>query len=523
MKESGTLPLILKSEKIVSYENIYTSISCARYLSCEFMMKTLKKSTFVIGLLTILFALDGCGKKQQVTPPVTTSGSASAASAVAAPPNFTLLVKKEGPAVVNISTTQKIRREHVPFPAFPGTNQDDPFYEFFRRFAPGEMLPHEFRSQSLGSGFIISQDGYILTNAHVVENADEVTVRLTDKREFKAKVIGADKRSDIALLKISATDLPIVNIGDASKLEVGEWVVAIGSPFGFANSVSQGIVSAMGRNLPGENTTPFIQTDVPINPGNSGGPLFNLNGEVIGINSQIYSRSGGYMGLSFAIPIDLAIKVKNELLKHGSVKRGWLGVTIQNVSSEHAKSFGLEKAGGALITTVGKDTPAAQANLEIGDIILKFNGKELTEAGDLARMVGDTAPGSVARLSLWRRGTNKEVTVTLGDADTNLEIPKTKQMGKETVPDRVGIAMHELSPDERQRLRTDGYIMVDAVGGIAAASGIHPGDVIIAVNSQRIANIKQFRAVMAELGMRAALLVQREGNMIFIPLIANNK
>jgi serine protease Do len=489
------------------------------------MVQSMKKSIFIVGLLATLCALGGCGKKQQATPPapLTTHDTANAASAVAALPNFTALVKKEGPAVVNISTTQKIHREQLPFPAFPGTKQDDPFYEFFRRFAPSEMLPHEFRSQSLGSGFIISQDGYILTNAHVVENADEVTVRLTDKREFKAKVIGADKRSDIALLKISAKDLPIVNIGDASKLEVGEWVVAIGSPFGFANSVSQGIVSAMGRNLPGENTTPFIQTDVPINPGNSGGPLFNLNGEVIGINSQIYSRSGGYMGLSFAIPIDLAIKVKNDLLKHGSVKRGWLGVTIQNVSAEHAKSFGLEKAGGALITTVGKDTPAAQANLEIGDIVLKFNGKELTEAGDLARMVGDTAPGSVARLSIWRRGANKEVTVTLGDADTNLEIPKTKQMDKETVPDRVGIAMHELSPDERQRLRTDGYLVVDAVSGIAAASGIHPGDIIIAINSQRIANIKQFRTVIAELGMHAALLVQREGNMIFIPLIANNK
>ena len=471
-------------------------------------------------LLIILFALDSCGKKQQATPPVTTSGAVGAASAVVALPNFTVLVKKEGPAVVNISTTQKIRREHIPFPAFPGTKQDDPFYEFFRRFAPGEMLPHEFRSQSLGSGFIISQDGYILTNAHVVENADEVTVRLTDKREFKAKVVGADKRSDIALLKISAKELPVVSIGDTSKLEVGEWVVAIGSPFGFTNSVSQGIVSAMGRSLPGENTTPFIQTDVPINPGNSGGPLFNLNGEVIGINSQIYSRSGGYMGLSFAIPIDLAIKVKNELSKHGSVKRGWLGVTIQDVSSEHARSFGLTKTSGALITTVGKDTPAARASLEIGDIILKFNGKELTDAGDLARIVADAAPGSVARLSVWRRGAAKEVEVTLGDADADLRTPKSRPMDKGIAPDRVGLTMHELNPVEQKMLRTDGYVVVDAVDGIAAESGIQPGDIIIAINSQRISSIKQFRTVMAEVGMRAALLVQREGNMIFIPLIS---
>ncbi len=484
------------------------------------MMRTMKKSAFTVVLLIIVFTLDSCGKKQQAPPPVTTGSAVSAASTIVALPNFTVLVKKEGPAVVNISTTQKIRREHLPFPAFPGTKQDDPFYEFFRRFAPGEMLPHEFRSQSLGSGFIISQDGYILTNAHVIDNADAVTVRLTDKREFKAKVIGADKRSDIALLKISAKDLPVASIGDTSKLEVGEWVVAIGSPFGFTNSVSQGIVSAMGRSLPGENTTPFIQTDVPINPGNSGGPLFNLKGEVIGINSQIYSRSGGYMGLSFAIPIDLAIKVKNELLKHGTVKRGWLGVTIQDVGPEHARSFGLTKASGALITTVGKGTPAARASLEIGDIILKFNGKELTDADDLARIVADAAPGSIARLSIWRRGAAKEVVVTLGDTETDLKTLKQRPMDKEMAPDKIGLTMHELNPDERQMLRTEGYVVVDAVDGIAAESGIQPRDIIIAINSQRISSIKQFRTVMAEVGMRAALLVQREGNMIFIPLIS---
>ncbi|RFC37397.1 MAG: serine protease Do [Candidatus Nitrotoga sp. LAW] len=484
------------------------------------MMRTMRKPVLTVVILITLFALNSCGKKQQSSPPVTTSGAVSAASAVVALPNFTVLVKKEGPAVVNISTTQKIRGEHLPFPAFPGTKQDDPFYEFFRRFGPGEVLPHEFRSQSLGSGFIISQDGYILTNAHVIDNADEVTVRLTDKREFKAKVIGADKRSDIALLKISAKDLPVASIGDTSKLEAGEWVVAIGSPFGFTNSVSQGIVSAMGRSLPGENTTPFIQTDVPINPGNSGGPLFNLKGEVIGINSQIYSRSGGYMGLSFAIPIDLAIKVKNELLKHGTVKRGWLGVTIQDVSPEHARSFGLTKASGALITTVGKDTPAARGNLEIGDIILKFNGKELMDANDLARIVSDATPGSIARLSVWRRGAAKEVIVTLGDMETDLKTLKPRPMDKEMTLDTIGLTMHELNPVEQKMLRTDGYVVVDAVDGIAAESGIQPRDIIIAINSQRISSIKQFRTVMAEVGMHAALLVQREGNMIFIPLIS---
>ncbi|MEO6422152.1 MAG: PDZ domain-containing protein, partial [Candidatus Nitrotoga sp.] len=312
-----------------------------------------------------------------------------------------------------------------------------------------------------------------------------------------------------------------VSLGDTSKLEVGEWVVAIGSPFGFANSVSQGIVSAMGRSLPGENTTPFIQTDVPINPGNSGGPLFNLNGEVVGINSQIYSRSGGYMGLSFAIPIDLAIKVKDELLKHGTVKRGWLGVTIQDVSPEHASSFGLTKAGGALITTIGRATPAARASLEIGDIILKFNGKELADAGDLARIVANAAPGSIARLSVWRRGAATDIVATLGDADADLKsLPKPRLMDKGIAPDKIGLTMHELNPNERQMLHTDGYIVVDTVEGIAAESGIQPGDIIIAINSQRISSMKQFRTVMAEVSLRAALLVQRAGNMIFIPLIS---
>ena len=306
-------------------------------------MRPIRLPAVAIFLTMIGLTLAGCDKQPAV---LTTNNASAATSAVGGPapvsvalPNFTALVKKEGPAVINISTTKKIRG--VPVPAFPGLTPDDPFYEFFRRFAPGGEAPREFRSQSLGSGFIVSADGYILTNAHVVEDADEATVRLTDQREFKAKVVGTDKRSDIALLKIPAKDLPVVNIGDSSKLDVGEWVVAIGSPFGFNNSVSQGIVSAKGRNLPGEDIVPFIQTDVPVNPGNSGGPLFNMNGEVVGINSQIYSRSGGYMGLSFAIPINLAMKVKDELLKHGKVRRGRLGMTIQSVGPEHAKSFDL--------------------------------------------------------------------------------------------------------------------------------------------------------------------------------------
>ena len=292
-------------------------------------------------------------------------------------PDFTDLVEKQGAAVVNISTTQIIRNPH----GFSNVPENDPFYDFFRRFAP--QMPHgqaprEQESQSLGSGFIISADGYIMTNAHVVDSADKITVRLTDKREFRAKVIGADKRTDVALLKIEATGLPKITLGDPNKLKVGEWVVAIGSPFGFDSSVTAGIVSAKGRSLPQENFVPFIQTDVAINPGNSGGPLFNMNGEVVGINSQIYTRSGGSMGLSFAIPIDVATQVTEQLRTSGKVTRGRIGVTIQELTRELAESFGLSKPAGALISSVEKSGPADKAGIEASDVILKFNGKRWT-------------------------------------------------------------------------------------------------------------------------------------------------
>ena len=446
--------------------------------------------------------------------------AASSVPAVVSLPSFTALVKREGPAVVNISTTQKVSVETFAFPEFPGIQPDDPFFEFFRRFNPGDQMPREYQTQSLGSGFIISQDGYIMSNAHVVANADEVVVRLTDKREFKAKVIGIDQRSDIALLKISASGLPVVNIGDSSRLEVGDWVVAIGSPFGFSNSVSQGIVSAKERSLPGGDVVPFIQTDVPINPGNSGGPLFNLNGEVVGINSQIYSRSGGYMGLSFAIPINMAMKIKDDLLKHGSVKRGWLGVRIQDVSAEHAQSFSLAKPTGVLIASVEKGGPAERAGVQIGDIILKFNNKEISSASELVRAVSDSAPGSRAKLQLWREGANKELTVVLGDAGTDdaSHRPASKAPNKSLEPEQLGMTLRELNRDEQKMLKTEAAIIVEAVNGIAAKSGIQAGDLIIAINSKRVSSIKQFRDVVDRAGKRAAVLIQREGNMMFIPL-----
>ncbi|MDH4234029.1 MAG: PDZ domain-containing protein, partial [Gallionella sp.] len=318
-------------------------------------------------------------------------------------------------------------------------------------------------------------------------------------------------------LKISARDLPVVNIGDSTKLEVGEWVVAIGSPFGFTNSVSQGIVSAMGRSLPGENIVPFIQTDVSVNPGNSGGPLFNMKGEVVGINSQIYTRSGGYMGLSFAIPIDLAMKVKEDLLKHGTVKRGRLGITIQNVSQEHARSFELAKAGGALITSVEKNGPADRAGLQIGDIVLKFNDRDMSGTDELVRAVADAAPGSSAKLQVWRNGAFKEMTTILGEAQAERKMQKEEPGDKPAGPGQIGLTLHELNRDEQRALQTDGVLVVEAVSGVAAESGIQPGDIIIAINSKRVSNIRQLRAELAK-AKHAAVLVQREGSMMFIPL-----
>src|SRR6266446_7285927 len=332
-------------------------------------------------------------------------------------PDFTELAERQGPTVVNISTTQA--RERRAGPQIPNIEEDDPLYDFFRRFVPRQpgpgQGPREFESRSLGSGFIISTDGYILTNAHVVDSADEVTVRLTDKRDFKARVIGADRRTDLALIKIEATGLPAVRMGDPNRLRVGEWVVAIGSPFGFDNTVTAGIVSAKGRSLPQENFVPFIQTDVAINPGNSGGPLFNMRGEVVGINSQIYSRTGGFMGLSFAIPIDVALDIQKQLREKGRVARGRIGVVIQEVTRDLATSFGLDKPRGALVNSVEKRSPADKAGIEATDIIIGFEGKPVENSSDLPRLVGSTRPGSQASVEVWRKGATRKLTITVGE------------------------------------------------------------------------------------------------------------
>jgi serine protease Do len=478
------------------------------------VMRHFRPSRSLAALATSVLLFAGCQQSITATP---TEKPAPASTAVGATsrnelPDFTALVKAHGPAVVNISSTRKLKWG-IPLPE--GT--EDPIREFLRRFGFGDMPMQEFQSRSLGSGFVIDADGHILTNAHVVEGADEVTVGLTDKREFKARVIGSDERTDVALLKISASNLPYVKIGDPAKLNVGEWVVAIGAPFGFTNSVTQGIVSATGRSLPGESIVPFIQTDAAVNPGNSGGPLFNMAGEVIGINSQIYSRSGGSMGVSFAIPIDLAIKVKDALLKHGAVRRGKLGVAVQDVSQDLAESFGLAKATGALVTTVEKGSAADQAGLQMGDIVLTFNGKALTGSGDLARAVAETAPGATARLEVWRQGARREISVRIGNADGKQRPGKAK--AATVPPDALGLGLRDLSRGEQKQLAAEGTVIVESVEGVAASAGLQPGDIILSINNQLVSSVQQVRSLLDKADKRAALLVQRDRDTkIFIPI-----
>jgi serine protease Do len=427
------------------------------------------------------------------------------------------LVEKQGPAVVNISTTKMVKRgEGLPF-ALP---DDEEMQEFFRRFfpgAPGGRGPmQEIPARGAGSGFIVSSDGYILTNAHVVRGADEVEVKLIDKRTFSAKVIGADSRTDVAVIKITANSLPAVTLGDPTKLRVGEAVAAIGSPFGFENSVTAGIVSAKGRSLPSESYVPYIQTDVAINPGNSGGPLFNMRGEVVGINSQIYSRSGGYQGVSFAIPIDVAMEVVGQLKAGGKVSRGWLGVVIQEVTADLADSFGLDRPRGALVSQVQEDSPASRAGLRASDVILTFNGKPVESSGDLPRMVGMAKPGANITLQVWRRGKAQDLLVVLG------ELPGEEQAAGKSgkTYSRGGLALSELTADQRRELGIDHGLLVEEVTGDAARAGIRVGDVILAVNNGKIASVEAFRKAMATVpkGKSAAILVRRGEGSLYIPL-----
>ena len=442
-------------------------------------------------------------------------------------PDFTVLVEKQGPAVVNISTSQTVRAH----PQVPNLDENDPFFEFFHRFMqPNEgQPPHQFSTRSLGSGFIISADGYILTNAHVVDGADEITVRLTDKREFKAKVIGTDKRTDVALIKIDASGLPVVKLGDPNKLKVGEWVLAIGSPFGFDNTVTAGIVSGKARSLPQENLVPFIQTDAAVNPGNSGGPLFNMRGEVVGMNSQIYSRTGGYMGLSFAIPIDIVLDVQNQLRRSGHVSRGRIGVVIQEVTKELADSFGLAKPQGALVNAVEKGGPADKAGVEVSDIILKFDGKSVTRSGELPRIVGATRPGSKVSLEVWRRGATKELTVTVGEIPADIAAGRESKRAKpvEAAANRLGLVLSELSGEQRKELGIANGVVVADVRGESRAD-IRRGDIILALIHKGVTteakNVAQFNKALDAIdkAITITLQVRRGESQSFITIEGSN-
>lgn len=453
------------------------------------------------------------------------SGSSSAAAELASRlPDFTPLVKRFGPSVVNISSKQRYTAGPQDFEGDEGLPEDSPLYDFFRRFFGEEgPLPDDGDlGRSLGSGFILSADGYVLTNAHVVEAADEIIVRMSDRREFIAEVIGADERSDIALVKIEAADLPAVELGNSAEVEVGEWVLAIGSPFGFEHSATAGIVSAKGRSLPTENYVPFIQTDVAINPGNSGGPLFGLDGRVVGVNSQIYSRTGGFMGLSFAIPIDVAIDVVEQLKEKGRVSRGWLGVLIQDVTRDLAEPFGLPHPVGALVSQVLSESPAESAGLEAGDIILAFDGIEVPTSSALPPLVGATKVDGTVDVEILRRGERQLVAVTLAelpDDDATLA-----PSGRPTAPaaDRLGLVVEPVPDDQREVLGVNaGGVLVERVEtGPGERGGIRPGDIILAFGSQPITGPEQFDSLVQALpaGESVAVLVQRGDGRMFYAL-----
>ncbi len=453
----------------------------------------------------------------------------SAGQAAAGLPDFTVLAEMQGPAVVNISITQ-VMKSRGNGRSFPGMPYDKNLEEFFKRFGipgfPGKpgQGGKEYKSESLGSGFIISHDGYILTNAHVVNEADEVIVKLSDKREYKAKIIGSDKRTDVALIKIEAKNLPKVSIGDPSKLKVGEWVAAIGSPYGLENTMTAGIVSAKGRALPQENYVPFIQTDVAINPGNSGGPLFNLDGEVVGINSQIYSRSGGSMGLSFSIPIDVAINVSDQLKSSGKVTRGWLGVAIQELTKELAESFGMKDTKGALIAGVEKSSAAEKGGLEVGDVITKFNGIAINRSSDLPRVVGATKPSTSVAVDILRKGKEKKLRLSVGEMPSDgIEVAQNNKDPVSAKANKIGLVLQALTPKQKQKMNGKNGLLVIESDGTAALAGIRRGDVILGLNNSETQSVSQFNQQINAIaaGKTVAVLVQRGENTLYVPIKVN--
>ena len=443
--------------------------------------------------------------------PLTVS-AAPASGRVTGLPDFSDLVAQNGAAVVNISVVEKAQK-----PGAPGGDQsdaDDPLSQFFRRYqmpAPEHAPP----SHGIGSGFIVTPDGYVLTNAHVVADASEVTVKLTDRREFVAKVIGVDKRSDVALIKIAATGLPVVHFGDSSKLRPGQWVIAIGSPFGFENSVTAGVVSATARPLD-ETYVPFIQTDAAVNPGNSGGPLFNVDGQVIGINAQIYSRTGGYMGMSFAIPIDLALNVENQLRTKGKVSRSRIGVAVQPVNQKLAMTFGLGTPHGALISAVEPQSPSERAGLKPGDVITSVNGHTIDQSFDLPTVIAEIPPGGEAHLGVWRDQKSSQIevkTVLLDDEPAQAAATTGEDGGG-----KLGLAVRPLEPAEQKELHTRGRLVVEDVSGPALAAGLQAGDVVLGVNGAGVASVADLKREVARAGHSVALLIQRDDAQIYVPV-----
>ncbi|MDZ3995729.1 Periplasmic serine endoprotease DegP [Pseudomonas sp. Teo4] len=452
-------------------------------------------------------------------------GQVLTAQAEEALPDFTTLVEQASPAVVNISTKQKLPDRRVAAGQMPDLEGLPPmFREFFERNIPQQPRSprgdRQREAMSLGSGFIISSDGYVLTNNHVVADADEIIVRLSDRSELQAKLIGTDPRTDVALLKVEGKNLPTVKLGDSEKLKVGEWVLAIGSPFGFDHSVTKGIVSAKGRTLPNDTYVPFIQTDVAINPGNSGGPLFNMKGEVVGINSQIFTRSGGFMGLSFAIPIDVAMDVSNQLKKDGKVSRGWLGVVIQEVNKDLAESFGLDKPAGALVAQVLENGPAAKGGLQVGDVILSMNGQPIIMSADLPHLVGSLKDGEKAKLEIIRNGKRQNLDITIGAMpDDDAEIEASAQGGAERSSNRLGVSVADLTDEQKKTLELKGGVVIKEIqDGPAALIGLRPGDVISHLNNQAITSSKQFTEIAKELpkNRSVSMRVLRQGRASFI-------
>jgi len=477
-------------------------------------------------IVALLAALGACGKQPASAPEPQLAAPTAVeqekapdspppvAAMVSGLPDFTPLVDAYGPAVVNVTM---VARRQVAEQGTPELSPDDPLYEFFRRFGFGAPRVQQPPARGEGSGFVISADGYILTNAHVVDQAREVTVRTTDRREYRAKVVGVDVRTDVAVLKIDATKLPVVRLGNPAGLKAGEWVIAIGSPFGFDNSVTAGIVSATARSLPGDAYTPFIQTDVAVNPGNSGGPLFNLRGEVIGINSQIYSRTGGYQGVSFAIPIDVAINVKDQLVANGRVQRGRIGVTIQDVNQALADSFRLSRPRGALISQVEDKGPAEKAGLKVGDVILEVDGQAIERSGELPAVIAGIKPGTSATLTIWRDKSERKIRIKVGELEDEPAVA-FRGPGGDADGGKLGLAVRPLSGSERRRLRTVGRLLVEESDGPAAVAGVEPGDVLIAVNGEAVATVGEFRKAVDASGATVALLIQRGNAQIFVPV-----